>query len=181
MSPLTRRTSPEDAQEIAAHAREHLTCGDCGAAPGSLCTQPGRGRTVCKSRFVAAAIELRQQAKAVRQTPEQDAVQAAVLAGLPRVSKEEIERCRTQRGGYAFTRAWFLEHGLPYPPVAGWRQAVARGVFRMHRDGGDQMNAAAVMPVQTGVGSSQRHPECPLCGPGQSLAVDPRVRAEAWR
>ena len=29
-------------------------------------------------------------------------------------------------GGYRFIRRWFLDNGLPYPPVAGWRQAVER-------------------------------------------------------
>jgi hypothetical protein len=50
------------------------------------------------------------------------------------VPKAEIEKCRTPRGGYAFTRAWFLEHGLPYPPVPGWRQAVERRTAAMTAD-----------------------------------------------
>lgn len=118
--------SLEDAQKTASHAHQNLSCDDCGAAPGQPCRQPGGGRTVCKSRFVAAAIAIKRQAKAERRTPEQAAEQFAILAGLPRVPKEEIERCRSPRGGYAFTKAWFLEHGLPYPPIAGWRQAVER-------------------------------------------------------
>ena len=64
--------------------------------------------------------------------PGQAAELAAILARLPRVSREEIEACRTPAGGYSFTKAWFLEHGLPYPPIAGWRQAVERD-----EDGGD--------------------------------------------
>ena len=68
----------------------------------------------------------RSSGKQGRQTPEQAAEQAAVLRGLPRVPRAEIEKCRTPTGGYSFTRAWFLEHGLPYPPIAGWRQAVER-------------------------------------------------------
>lgn len=123
MSPSKRQTPPEDVLKIVAHAWQHATCQDCGAGPGEPCTQPGGGRTVCKSRFIAAAIAIKQQAWAARQTPEQ----AAILASMPRVPKAEIEKCRTPRGGYAFTRAWFLEHGLPYPPVPGWRQAVERG------------------------------------------------------
>jgi hypothetical protein len=126
MSPRTRRASPEEARRIADRARENKSCDDCGAAPGEPCTQPGRGRTVHQVRFVAAAVAIRRQAKAQQRTAEQAAEQAAILAGLPRVSREEIEKCRTPAGGYSFTWAWFLEHGLPYPPIAGWRQAVER-------------------------------------------------------
>ena len=121
MSPGKRRTSPEDAQKIVAHARE-LPCQDCAAAPGEPCTRPGPGRNVCKSRYIAAAIEVKQALRAAARTLEQQ----AILANLPKVPKAEIEKCRTPAGGYAFTRAWFLEHGLPYPPVAGWREAVER-------------------------------------------------------
>ena len=41
-------------------------------------------------------------------------------------SRSEPWQAADVAGGYAFTRAWFLEHGLPYPPVAGWREAVER-------------------------------------------------------
>ncbi len=126
MSPRTRPASPEEARRIADHATQHLPCHDCGAGPGEPCTQPGRGRTVHQVRFVAAAIAIRRQEKAARRPPGQAAELAAVLASLPRVSREESEACRTPAGGYRFTRAWFLEHGLPYPPIAGWRQAVER-------------------------------------------------------
>jgi hypothetical protein len=118
--------SPEGAQRTAAHARERLACDDCSAAPGEPCTRPGPGRSVCKPRFIAAAIALKRQARAARQTPEQAADLAAILASLPRVPSPEIEKCRTAKGGYSFTRTWFLEHGLPYPPIPGWRQAVER-------------------------------------------------------
>ncbi len=121
MSSRKRRTPPEDAQKIAGHVIQ-LPCHQCGATPGQPCNEPGAGRSVCKSRWAAAAIALSQQAKAARRTPERE----AILAGLPRVSREEIEKCRTPAGGYSLTRAWFLEHGLPYPPIAGWRQAVER-------------------------------------------------------
>jgi hypothetical protein len=113
--------SPPSAREVAAHARQHMQCQDCGAQPGSPCAE--HDRIVCRSRYIAAAIALKRQAKSPQQAPEQ----AAILASLPRIPKEEIEKCRTERGGYSFTRAWFLEHGLPYPPVAGWRRAVERG------------------------------------------------------
>jgi hypothetical protein len=122
VSARRQRTSPEDVQQIVARALDCESCSDCGAAPGEPCVRPGPGRTVCKSRFIAAAIALSREARAGQRTPEQD----AVLAGLPKVSRAEIEACRTPKGGYAFTKAWFLEHGLPYPPVAGWRQAVER-------------------------------------------------------
>jgi hypothetical protein len=126
VSPRTRPASPEDVRKIVAHAQEHLPCHDCGASPGEPCPRPGHGRSVCRSRFIAGAVAIRRETKAARRTPEQEAEQAAILASLPRVPKAEIEKCRTPRGGYAFTRAWFLEHGLPYPPVPGWRQAVER-------------------------------------------------------
>jgi hypothetical protein len=123
---LTRqRISPQEVQKILAHASE-VACEDCGAPPGQPCTRPGAGRTVCKLRYIQAAISLRRQAKAKWQTPEQQAEQAEILAALPKVARSEIEKCRTAKGGYAFTRTWFLDHGLPYPPIAGWRRAVER-------------------------------------------------------
>jgi hypothetical protein len=106
-----RKTSPETAQQIAGHARDHVECQDCGAKPGQPCIRPGAGRTVHKPRFTTAAIEMKQTLRAAAQTLEQQ----ATLASLPTVPKAEIEKCRTRRGGYSFTKAWFLEHGLPYP------------------------------------------------------------------
>ena len=70
MSPRTRPASPEDVRKIVAHAQEHKACRDCGAAPGGPCTQPGRGRTVCKSRYIAAVIAIRRQTKAEQRSPE---------------------------------------------------------------------------------------------------------------
>lgn len=107
-----RRTSPEDARKIVTHAREHVTCSDCGALPGLLCTRPGRGRTVCQARFVAAAIEMKQALRAAARTLEQQ----AVLASLPKIPKAEIEAYRTPKGGYRLTKEWFTSHGIPYPP-----------------------------------------------------------------
>jgi hypothetical protein len=118
---MTRgKTPPEDARRIVAYALGHPECQDCGAQPGSPCTEPGRGRSTCKSRFVSAAIAEKRERQAATRTPEQ----AAILASLPRIPSTEIEACRTPRGGYAFTREWFVERGLPYPPIAGWREAV---------------------------------------------------------
>jgi hypothetical protein len=57
VSPRTRRASPEDMRKIAAHARQHLPCDSCGAAAGEPCTNPGRGRSVCKPRYIAAAVD----------------------------------------------------------------------------------------------------------------------------
>jgi hypothetical protein len=115
-----RRRSPEAAQQIAGHARDHVECQDCGAAPGQPCIRPGSGRSTCKSRFVVAAIALRRELRDAGRTPEQE----AILAGLPRIPREEIEACRTPNGGYRLTKEWFTSHGIPYPPPAGWRQAV---------------------------------------------------------
>jgi hypothetical protein len=114
-----RRTSPEDGRKIADYARDHVECQDCAAPPSQQCDRPGAGRSVHKARFIAAAIAVKRQDKAAR-TPEQ----AEVLAGLPKVSKAEIEAHRTPKGGYRLTREWFTSHGIPYPPPAGWRQAV---------------------------------------------------------
>ena len=125
VSPRTRPASPEDVRKIVTHAQEHLPCHDCGAAPGGPCTQPGRGRTICKSRYVAAAIAIRRQAKAERRTPEQAAELAAVLARLPRLSREEVEAGRSPAGG--FTRAQLAARTVPWPPPAGWLQALLRG------------------------------------------------------
>lgn len=125
MSPRTRPASPEDARKIAAHAQQHMPCRGCGAAPGSPCTEPSKGRTVCKSRYIAAAIAIRRQAKAQQRTPEQAAELAAILAGLPRLSREEVEAGRSPAGG--FTRKQLAAWGVPWPPLAGWLQALLRG------------------------------------------------------
>ncbi len=84
----------------------------------------GPGRTVCKSRYIAAAIAIRRQAKAERRTPEQEAELAAILARLPRVSAEEIEAGRSPAGG--FTRAQLAKWGVPWPPPVGWLRALLR-------------------------------------------------------
>jgi hypothetical protein len=135
VSPRKQRMSPEDAQKTASHAHQNLPCDDCGAAPGEPCKQSGGGSTVCKSRFVAAAIAIRRQAKAERRTPEQAAELAAILAGLPRLSREEVEAGRSAAGG--FTRAQLASWGVPWPPPAGWLQALLRG-----EDGADDHSTA---------------------------------------
>lgn len=122
MSKTRRRTSPEEVRRIIAHAREHLVCEDCKAAPGEPCARPGSGRTVHKSRYISAAIEMKQALRAAAQTLEQQ----AILAGLPKIPKAEFAAITTERGGLRATRGWFLEHGLPWPPISGWRQAVER-------------------------------------------------------
>jgi hypothetical protein len=121
VSPRTRRASPEEARKIIAQA-QLLPCDDCDAKPGSPCTQPGKGRSVCKSRWIAAAVAIRRQEKAARRTPEQ----AAILASLPRVPREEIEARRTPAGGYSFTREVLAGWGIPWPPPSGWLRALLR-------------------------------------------------------
>jgi hypothetical protein len=125
VSPRTRPASPEEAQKITDHARQHLPCDDCGAAPGEPCIQPGRGRTVHQVRFVAAAVAIRRQEKAARRTPEQAAELVGILAGLPRLTPEEVEAGRSPAGG--FTRAQLAAWGVPWPPPAGWLRALLRG------------------------------------------------------
>ena len=115
----------QDPQEIAGHAHEHLPCTDCGAAPGEACTMPGKGRSVCKPRYIAAAIALRQQAKIARRSPEQAAEIAALFARLPRLSPAEIEAGRSPAGG--FTREQLAAWGVPWPPPAGWLHALLHG------------------------------------------------------
>ena len=111
-----------DAQKIAAYARQHLACEDCGATAGEPCDGPGPGRSICKGRFVAAAIAIKRERQAVGRTPEQE----AILAGLPKIPKSEFAAITTERGGLRATKEWFISHGIPYPPPAGWRQAVER-------------------------------------------------------
>ncbi len=117
-----KRLTPQEAQKIAAYAGQ-LHCHGCGAKPGTPCTKPGKGRTVCTNRWGAAAVELSRKAKAARRTPEQE----AILAALPRVNPAEIEACRTPAGGYSFTRSRLAAWGVPWPPPPGWRQALERG------------------------------------------------------
>jgi hypothetical protein len=120
----SQQGKPPTSQEIAGHARQHLQCDDCSAGPGSPCA--GSDRIVCRSRYVAAAVVLKRQARTSRQAPEQEADRAAILASLPRVSRAEIEARRTPAGGYSFTKNWAQSHGIPWPLPAGWRKAVER-------------------------------------------------------
>jgi len=69
--------------------------------------------------------------QAEQRTPEQAAELAEVLAGLPRISREEVEAGRSPAGG--FTRAQLARWGVCWPPPAGWLQALLRG-----EDGGDR-------------------------------------------
>jgi hypothetical protein len=89
------------------------------------CIRPGRGRSVCKNRYIAAAITLSQRDKEARRTPEQ----AAILARLPRLTEEQIEAGRSPKGGW--TREQLARWGIPWPPPPGWRQAL------LHGTGGD--------------------------------------------
>ena len=123
MSPRTRGATPEETRQIAARAAQ-MRCDDCGAAPGEPCSRPGRGRNVCKSRFIAGAIAIRREVKAARRSPEQEAELAAVLAGLPALTREEVEAGRSPAGG--FTRKQLAAWGVPWPPPAGWLGALLR-------------------------------------------------------
>lgn len=116
------RAPPELARRIEARAQGDIPCRECGARPGQPCARPETGRTVHGMRWVTAAKITKAEARAARRTPGQ----LAALAALPRIPREEIEACRLPGGGYSFTRSWFLAHGLPFPPVAGWRRAVER-------------------------------------------------------
>ena len=122
MTPRGWRTPPGLARKITAHAQANIPCGDCGAAPGEPCTEPGDGRAVHGRRWTVAAIAYKRQSRAAWRTPEQE----AALAALPRVPSEEIEACRLPDGGYRFDRATLTRWGVPWPPPAGWRKAVER-------------------------------------------------------
>jgi hypothetical protein len=124
VSPRTRPASPDEARRIADHARQSKACDDCGAAPGESCIEPGKGRSVHKPRYIAAAIAIRRQEKAARRTPEQAAEVAAILAGLPRLTREEVEAGRSPAGG--FTREQLAKWHVPWPPPTGWLQALNR-------------------------------------------------------
>ena len=65
------------------------------------------------------------EAKAARRSPEQEAELAAVLAELPRLTPDEIEAGRSPAGG--FTRKQLAAWNVPWPPPAGWLQALLRG------------------------------------------------------
>jgi hypothetical protein len=115
-------TTPEDRQLIADHARQHLPCDDCGAKPGQPCSKTGNGRTVCIGRYIGAAIEVRQAAKAARRTPEEAAAVAALFATLPRLTHEQIEAGRSPNGG--FGKEQLADWGVPWPPPTGWLNAL---------------------------------------------------------
>ena len=123
MSPRTRRATPEESRQIADRAVQ-VRCDDCGAAPGEPCIQPGKGRSVHRPRYIAAAIAIRRETKAARRTPEQEAELAAVLAALPRLTREEVEAGRSPAGG--FTRDQLAAWKVPWPPPAGWLGALLR-------------------------------------------------------
>jgi hypothetical protein len=108
---VTRRhVPPAEAAAIAERAAD-LQCSDCGAQPGQPCIPPGGAGRVCRSRFIAGAIEAKRDARATRATPEQQ----AILASLPRVPREVLA-------------GW----GVPWPPPPGWRHVLEHGY-----DGGE--------------------------------------------
>jgi len=124
LSPSKQRAPLKDTPKITTHARQHLPCADCGAAPGAACTRPGKGKTVCRARYIAAAIALRQHARAAQRTSEQATEVDTLFASLPRLSPAEIDAGRSPSGG--FTRAQLAAWGVPWPPPAGWLHALLR-------------------------------------------------------
>ena len=83
---------------------------------------PPRARSLhLQGPLCSTAIKVRRQDKAARRT----AAEEAVLAALPRRTEAEIEAARSPRGG--FSRAGLEQLGVPWPPPAGWRQALLRG------------------------------------------------------
>jgi hypothetical protein len=119
------RASPEETRRIADHAKQSKACDDCQAAPGEPCIQAGKGRSVHKPRYIAAAIDIRRQARAAQRTPEQAAELAAILAGLPRLTREEVEAGRFPAGG--FTCVQLAAWRVPWPPPSGWLHSLLRG------------------------------------------------------
>lgn len=56
------------------------------------------------------------------------ATQTQLSLGAPsprKVPREEIERCKTERGG--FTKKLLAQWGIGWPPPAGWRRALENG------------------------------------------------------
>jgi hypothetical protein len=44
---------------------------------------------------------------------------------MKKLSKEEIEACKSAKGGYS--RAALARFGVPWPPPRGWKQALIKG------------------------------------------------------
>jgi hypothetical protein len=68
-------------EQVADYAWAEVTCPDCGAEPKSACIPlPEPPRTVCKGRFIAAAIELKHQRKVP--SPSREAQEACARLNL---------------------------------------------------------------------------------------------------
>ena len=68
--------------------------------PASRASNPAGAGASTKTVTSRAAIAIRRQAKAARRTPEQEAELAAILAKLPRLTREEVEAGRSLVGGF---------------------------------------------------------------------------------
>jgi hypothetical protein len=111
------------ASEIAAFGQQNIRCAYCNADPGSPCTTPkDKPRTVCRQRFIGAVVVLTKRANETKRSPSQQ----KLLDSLPPVPAEEIEKRRTEKGGYSFSKQWATEQGIPWPLPKGWREAVTR-------------------------------------------------------
>jgi hypothetical protein len=81
MSRHTRRWHGHTSEQVADHAWANLTCPKCGSEPKSACVPlPEPPRTVCKERWVAAVIELKNAARASR--PSREAAEASARLDL---------------------------------------------------------------------------------------------------
>ena len=124
MSPRTRRATPEETRQIAARAAADAMRRLRRIAWRAVRPSPA-GAGAFADHASSPADRHRREAKAARHSPEQEAELAAVLAELPRLTPDEIEAGRSPSGG--FTRKQLAAWNVPWPPPAGWLQALLRG------------------------------------------------------
>jgi hypothetical protein len=73
-----RRAGEPSSGQVAGYAWAYVVCPACGAEPRSACVPlPRPPRTVCRERFVAAAIELRKAS-----SPSREALEASARLDL---------------------------------------------------------------------------------------------------
>lgn len=124
MSSRTQGMSPQDPQKVADHARQNVPMP--GMPSGTRrAVHPPRQRQVRTQDAVRRRGDRTQAASQGRPAdPRAEAELAAVLATLPRVSREEIEAARSKNGGW--TKKQLARWGVPWPPPPGWRRALLR-------------------------------------------------------